>query len=192
MIAIVDLGIGNYANVARATAGEITSDPYTIGRSEKIILPGVGSASAVANALESVRGTLMDRINDGTPVLGICLGMQLLTSESQEGDVKGLGIFDGITRKMTSEYLPHIGWNTLITRKDHGILKGVNSGSYFYFIHSYSVLVDEELVVAKTEYRGEDFPSVIAKDNVVGVQFHPEKSSDAGRKVLDNFIRGVD
>lgn len=190
MISIVDLGIGNYANVAKATGGKITSDQYDIARAEKLIIPGVGSASSVAGKLSELRGTIEEKIAEGTPVLGICLGMQLMTSMSTEGNVPGLDIFGGTTDRFKFGRETHIGWNTIRKEREDPLLEGVENDTYFYFVHSYRVYVDSQYIIATAEFNGEVFPSAISKENVSGVQFHPEKSSTAGKRVLANFAKG--
>lgn len=189
MIAIVDLGIGNHANISRATGGKITSDPDEISRSDKIIIPGVGSATSVARKFHELKYPIRDRVDDGIPVLGICLGMQLLTDLSCEGGVQGLGIFRGKADKFSHGAKNHIGWNTIRKVREHDLIYNIPQDSFFYFVHSFRVYIESEYVVASTEFNGESFPAVIVKENVMGTQFHPEKSSYFGRQVLQNFAK---
>jgi len=188
MIAIIDLGIGNLSNVKKAVNGIITDRAKDIEKADKIILPGVGAFSAVMEKLNPLRSVIIDSINRGKPFLGICLGLQLMFESSEEGKGKGLGIFKGEAVKFKNVRVPHIGWNSIIKVKESKILKGVKNGEYFYFVHSYFVRPeDSEIVVAETEHQGFCFASVVEKDNVFGVQFHPEKSGEAGKRILENF-----
>ncbi len=190
-IAIVDLGIGNLANVRKALGGVITNDPYEIDRAEKIVLPGVGNFGAVMERLEPLRGVILDTINEGKPFLGICLGMQLLFEESEESPgSRGLGVFEGKVVRFRGVRTPHIGWNQVFPSKECPLFEGIKEGAYFYFVHSYYVNPrDEEVVAAKTDYESMVFTSAVCKDNVFGVQFHPEKSSKNGLRLLKNFRR---
>lgn len=194
MIAIVDLGIGNLANVRKALGGVITSDPYEIERADKIVLPGVGNFGAVMKRLEPLKGTILDAINEGKPFLGICLGMQLLFEWSEESEGKGLEVFKGNVVKFRGVRVPHIGWNQVFPAKECPLFEGIKNGSYFYFVHSYYVNPqDKEVIAAITDYESKGnkvvFPSAVCKDNVFGVQFHPEKSSKNGLRLLENFRR---
>ncbi len=191
MIAIVDLGIGNFSNVAKAVGGKVTANQYEIEKAEKIVLPGVGSFHTVASELERLRGVLLDRIGEGIPVLGICLGMQVLTEESEEGSGKGLGVIPGRTVRLPGKRLPHIGWNSVSVEKSRPLFEGIDDNSYFYFVHTYRIDVPEEFVQASSEHDGKVFPVAIKKDNIYGVQFHPEKSGESGKKLLRNFSKMV-
>ncbi len=196
MIAIVDLGIGNLANVRKALGGVVTSDPYEIERAEKVVLPGVGNFRAVMERLEPLRGVILDAINDGKPFLGICLGLQLLFGESEESPgSKGLGVLRGNVVRFRGVRTPHIGWNQLWKRRDSPLFEGIKDGAYFYFVHSYYALPErEEIIAGVTDYgskgRGVVFTSAVWRDNVYGVQFHPEKSGRNGLRVMANF-RGL-
>ncbi len=191
MIAIVDLGIGNLANVRKALGGVITNDPYEIERAGKIVLPGVGNFGAVMERLEPLRGVILDAINEGKPFLGICLGLQLLFEESEESPGSmGLGVFEGKVIRFRGVRTPHIGWNQVFPSKECPLFEGIREGAYFYFVHSYYVNpLDEEVVAAKTDYESMVFTSAVCRDNVFGVQFHPEKSSKNGLRLLKNFRR---
>ena len=195
MIVIVDLGIGNLANVRKALGGIVTSNPYEIERAEKLVLPGVGNFGAVVERLEPLRGMILDAINDGKPLLGICLGLQLLFEESEESPEKpGLGVFKGRAVRFREVRTPHIGWNQLWKRKDCELFEGIHDGAYFYFVHSYYAVPEEDVVAGVTDYESKEnkvvFTSAVCRDNVYAVQFHPEKSGRNGLMVMRNF-RGL-
>lgn len=192
MIAVVDLGVGNFANVEKALDGTVTSEPDKIEAADKIVLPGVGNFGEVAEKLEPLREILLERISGGTPFLGICLGTQLLFPSSSEDDGRGLGILDGEVVALPGDVAPHIGWNQVLPENETPLMEGIEPGTYFYFVHSYRVKPDsDDIVTGATEYRsnGEvrSFPSAIGKDNLLGVQFHPEKSGEAGLRIMNNF-----
>ncbi|MFW6376241.1 MAG: imidazole glycerol phosphate synthase subunit HisH [Thermoplasmatota archaeon] len=189
MIAIIDLGIGNLSNVKKITGGRITRDKDTIESSDKIIVPGVGNFSSVMNELEPLKDTLISSIKDGKPYLGICLGMQILFGDNEESGTKGLQILDGDVVSFREELRPHIGWNTVIQKEECELMKGIEDESYFYFVHSFYIDLDEDIAVTEHsdgKFR-KIFPSIICRDNIYGVQFHPEKSSEAGIKLIKNF-----
>jgi len=198
LIAIIDYGMGNLASVKNAFLklgyeAEITSHPDEILAAEKVVLPGVG---AFADAIKNIRDlgidkTLFEVVKRETPLLGICLGMQLLLTESDEDGIhKGLDIIPGRVEKFNIPAIykvPQIGWNSIEIKPASKILAGIPSGSYFYFVHSYYVAPEDEAVVAaRTEY-GINFVSVIEKGRIFAAQFHPEKSSEMGLKILKNF-----
>lgn len=191
MIAIIDYGAGNVASVANALASlncdyTITSNEFDILKSDKIIFPGVGEASYAVKQLHKLNLFTMLRVCK-KPLLGICLGMQLMADHSREGDVMGLGLFPGSTEKFDSEIskVPHMGWNSINIKKESKIFNGISSGEKFYFAHSYYLPVSE-LATSLTNHN-EDFTSAIEKNNYYGVQFHPEKSGNTGLKLLKNF-----
>jgi len=187
VIAIVDLGIGNLANVKKALGGTITSDPYEIERAEKIVLPGVGNFGAVMDRLEPLRGLILDAINDGKPFLGICLGLQLLFEGSEESPGKpGLRVFRGNVVRFRGVRTPHIGWNQLWKKGDCPLFEGIKDGAYFYFVHSYHAVTEKSYVIG-TSYYGYEFVSAVQRENVYGFQPHPEKSHDHGLKIVENF-----
>ncbi len=190
MIAVVDLGIGNLANVRKALGGVVTSDPSELRKADKIVLPGVGNFGAVMRKLEPLRDVILDAIDSGKPFLGICLGMQLLFEWSEESEGEGLRVLRGNVIRIRRGRVPHIGWNQVHLIRECPLFEGVRSGSHFYFVHSYHVNPeDPEVVVGLTDHEGYLFPSAIWKDNVFAVQFHPEKSSRNGLKVMENFRR---
>ena len=198
MITIVDYGMGNLRSVEKAFAylgyrARVSNDPASIEEAAGIVLPGVG---AFGDAMQELKEggfvePLRDAVGDGKPFLGICLGYQLLFDESEESPgVMGLGILPGrVARFPGDEKVPHMGWNDARFMKRHAVLEGVEEGSFFYFVHSYYVVPrnpDDRLTV--TGY-GIEFASGVARDRLVAFQFHPEKSSASGLRILDNFAR---
>ncbi|MBS4029981.1 MAG: imidazole glycerol phosphate synthase subunit HisH [Clostridiales bacterium] len=201
MIVIIDYGMGNLSSVQNgfAEAGFetlVSSDPAEIAAADGLVLPGVG---AFGQAMENLRRDQLDQVvlqraAKGVPLLGICLGLQLLFDRSKEmGDFSGLGLipgeivlFDGPLK------VPQIGWNQLDVKRSHPLLDGINNGDYFYFVHSYHARPDREDVILATADYGIDFPAVVQKDNVYGIQFHPEKSSRLGLRILANYGRLVE
>lgn len=198
MIAIVDYDAGNLKSVSKALdalgqENRITGDPKEILSADKVILPGVGSFGDAMTQLKK-RGldlVLKETAEKGTPLLGICLGLQVLFESSEESPgVEGLGILKGhILRIPDSEGLkiPHVGWNSLHLQNEGRLFKGLKEDSYVYFVHSYYLkAAEEEIVKATTEY-GVTIHASVEKDNVFACQFHPEKSSTVGAKILTNF-----
>ncbi len=202
MIAIVNYDMGNLESVARAfrhcgAEALLTSNPEEIARAAGVVLPGVGFFDEAMRNLKA-RGldALLTRraLKDRVPFLGICLGFQMFTKHSEEGDAAGLGWIDGITRRFRFDDLekplkvPHMGWNALRTRKDSPLLAGIGADSCFYFAHSYYVSCTEEDAVLATTSYGTEFVAAVARNNLFGVQFHPEKSHRAGLQMIANFI----
>lgn len=198
MISIIDYGMGNLRSVQKAleSIGEeaiITSDKEQIEKSEGIILPGVG---AFPDAIENLKSKGLDEalkyaVSKGKPVLGICLGMQLLFSEGEEvKQCDGLGFIQGKIERLYGDVkIPHMGWNSLKIEKKCAILEGIDEGSYVYFVHSfYAEMTNKENLNATTFY-GMDVPAVVSDNNLFGVQFHPEKSGDVGIQMLKNFAK---
>lgn len=200
MIAIVNYGIGNLDSVARAfqkvgAETVITTAPAELERAEGIVLPGVGSFDQAMNTLrECELLSVLDRrvMREGTPVLGICLGMQMFSRRSEEGVTDGLGWIDGATLRFTldtSQFkIPHLGWNDIQRLRDSVLFRDVREDAPFYFAHSYHVVCrDNGDVLARTEY-GVSFVSAIERGNIFGTQFHPEKSHANGLCVIHNFV----
>ena len=201
MIVTIDYGMGNLKSVQNAFAAVgykmvITDDPNQIKKASALVLPGVG---AFRDAIKSLRAKkideeLIEAIREGKPFLGICLGMQLLFAFSEEGGLfKGLNIIPGRVKRFSSLVkCPHLGWNKIkfthnSNRNINPIFKGVLDESYFYFVHSYYCEADNQKIIYSTTDYGSVFSSSIWKDNLFGVQFHPEKSSTSGLKILKNF-----
>lgn len=204
MIAIIDYKMGNVASVAKAFESigakvEVTANKNKLARAKALILPGVGAYSAGMKNLRKLKliPEIEKSIKAGKPFLGICLGLQLLFTTSEEhGTHKGLNIIPGKVVKFKSDLkIPHMGWNTITKVTSHqspvtsDLLKGIKDGSYFYFVHSYYVRPKKrEYIMANCTY-GRNFACVVGKENVFGIQFHPEKSSDFGLKILKNFCK---
>ena len=193
--AIVDYGVGNLKSVANAMAyigleTRISGEAGELERADAIILPGVG---AFLDAADKLRQTGLDKAllaqAGRKPVLGICLGMQLLFDWSEEGrHCEGLGLVGGSVERIETGFkLPHIGWNSLSFQNDSPLFRGLDDGTYVYFVHSYcGHAAREEDVIARTQY-GPSVVAAVARDGVYGCQFHPEKSGDAGLQILKNF-----
>lgn len=200
-IVIVDYGMGNLFSVKKKIERIIgnvivTSNSDEILHASKIILPGVGHFSKAMSNLKNLG--LVDALNKavlekGTPVMGICLGMQIMAKQSEEGDAAGLGWFNAEVVKFDVDdklkyKVPHTGWNQITNKKESRLCKGIENGTEFYFVHSYHIrLNDESDALHETEYES-NFVSAIEKKNIVGVQYHPEKSHELGERMLRNFI----
>ncbi len=192
---IIDTGCANLSSVKFAfdrlgVNAKISKDIQEIKSADKLLLPGVGTAIAAMDKLKE-RG-LIDVIKNATqPMLGICLGMQLLTEYSTEGNVQTLGVMDSRTEQIadTGLPLPHMGWNKVRYATDHPLFDGIAQDSHFYFVHSYAVLPNEH-TIATTDY-GVPFSSALGCQNFFGVQFHPERSGENGAKLLKNFVENI-
>jgi imidazole glycerol-phosphate synthase subunit HisH len=192
MIAIVDYGAGNISSVKKAlehlgAESQVTSDPAVIATAEKIVVPGVGHFSRCQSLNENLRTSVLEGIAAGKPFLGICVGMQWLFEGSTESPkTPGAAIFSGqCSRFPASVKSPHVGWNQIEVSGDSRLLRGIESGAFVYYTHSYRAPVVEGSV-ACTQYGG-TFSAAVERDNVFGVQFHPEKSAATGLKILENF-----
>ena len=199
MITIVDYGLGNLNSIQNMfryidVESEISSDPDYISKATKLLLPGVGAFDAAMSKLEEsnlIEVLKTKVIKEQVPVLGICLGMQLLTNGSEEGVLPGLGWIEAETIKFrfdTGEKVPHMGWNEVEKSTSSSLTENLEHDSRFYFVHSYHVQVAHQSnSILKTNYGHIDFDSAIQHNNVYGTQFHPEKSHKFGMKILSNF-----
>jgi glutamine amidotransferase len=196
-IAIVDYKMGNLRSVEKgfAAAGVegvvVTDDPRVLARARGIVLPGVGAfRDAAANLASSgLREVLLERVGEGVPLLGICLGMQLLASVGlEDGEWQGLGLVPGRCERLPGGVkVPHIGWNTVSYPRRSPLFNGIEDGSAFYFVHSYHLMPDDAAAVIGVAEHGIPFAAAVASGNVFGVQFHPEKSSERGLALLRDF-----
>jgi len=195
-VAIIDYGVGNLRSVQKAFAATgceavVSGEESELRTAERLVLPGVGAFAACMKALEE-RGfdrLVRDRTREGTPLLGVCVGMQLLFEESDEfGSTAGLGLLKGRVRRFSNGLVvPHVGWNRIHHTRPHALFEGVADGEFCYFVHSfYCEPGDARVIAGETEYGGR-YASVVAKENVCGVQFHPEKSQEVGLRMLRNF-----
>lgn len=198
MIAIIDYGLGNLRSVKNALDrlnidSMISRDPLVLKRSDSLILPGVGSANeGMTNLRKSNLATaIIEEIRSGKPLLGICLGMQLLFDTSEEGNTKCLGVIRGEVKKYRKERkVPQIGWNEVImTKSNEKFLDNISSNRFFYFVNSYYCIPKDRSIIGGMSSYGESFASIIVKDNIVATQFHPEKSGKPGFQLLNNFCR---
>lgn len=200
MITIIDYGMGNLGSIKNmlkkiGVDSKITSDINEITNAKKLILPGVGAFDRAMENLKSLK--LIEVLNkkvliDKIPVLGICLGMQLLAKNSEEGILPGLGWVDANVLKFNLDKalkVPHMGWNLVTKKKEHPLFENMHSEPRFYFVHSYYFKCNDSWdIMTNTEY-GNDFTSAVSKDNIMGVQFHPEKSHKFGMRLLENFAK---
>ena len=199
MIVVIDYGMGNLRSVLKAFERLsvdviVSSAKDEINKASKIVLPGVGHFERGVQRLYNLDLVeILNRkvINENIPVLGICLGMQLMTNFSEEGSGNGLSWIDAKTVRFNfhNNYIkvPHTGWNNIIEKKDHSILNGLNNMNLYYFTHSYYVVCNSSEDILTTTSYGVDFVSSFQKENIIGMQFHPEKSHEAGLQILKNF-----
>ena len=194
MIAIIDYGMGNLRSIHNAltkVGGDpvIVSDSRDLSGADGIVIPGVGSFGDAMRNLTPFADRLFDSVDSGTPLLGICIGMQVLFDRSEESDSAGFGLIKGdVVRLPEGVKIPQMGWNELTIHRDTDLLAGIDDGDFFYFVHSYyCVPEDPGIIIATTDY-GVDLACVVSKENVHAVQFHPEKSSKKGLRLLENFV----
>ncbi len=196
MIAVIDYHVGNLGSVTNAFKRlgmevEVTNDPDVIRQADGIILPGVGTFPVAMKNLEECHliDVLKEVKEQGTPIMGICLGMQVLFEKGYEiHETQGLGFLKGTVGLMeVDDKIPHMGWNQLVFQQDHPILKNIKENDYVYFVHSYCASCPDDELVAYANYGGKKITALVAKDNVIGCQFHPEKSGEVGKKILLAF-----
>jgi len=191
-ISIMDYGVGNLHSISkgleRAGANvQMVEDPEELLEAECIVFPGVGAFGAAMEVLRPVLPGLRKKVKDGTPTLGICLGMQILFEKSEESKGEGVAVIKGTVRRLRRGRIPQMGWNEVVPRSDR-LFEGVPEGSQFYFANSYICLPAENVTIADTVY-GVRFASAVRKGAILGVQFHPEKSGPPGLRLLGNFVR---
>ena len=207
MIAVIDYGMGNLRSVWQAlvhvAAGRrevvVTSDPAVVAAAERVVFPGQGAMPDCMREIDArgLRPTVLDAATN-KPFLGICIGLQMLFEQSEEGDVPGLGLFAGCVRRFPAERMttpegvrrkvPHMGWNEVAQNRPHALWQGIDDGARFYFVHSYCVDPADRACVVGTTRHGILFTSAVARDNIFAIQCHPEKSARAGLALLSNFI----
>ncbi|HKR21236.1 MAG TPA: imidazole glycerol phosphate synthase subunit HisH [Pyrinomonadaceae bacterium] len=196
-VAIIDYGVGNLRSVEKAFAAMgceavVSADEQVLREAERLVLPGVGAFASCMKGLQE-RGfdsLVRERAASGTPLLGVCVGMQMLFEESAEfGSTPGLGLLPGRVHRFQNDLIvPHVGWNRIHQKQKHALFAEIEDGSFCYFVHSfYCEPADESVVAGETDY-GARYASVVALKNVCGVQFHPEKSQDVGLRMLKNFV----
>ena len=200
IITVIDYQAGNIRSVEKAleksgASVKVSGKASDLEKSDAVVFPGQGScdSSMVNLRNQGLDEVLVEWINSGKPFMGVCLGLQLLLEESDEGDERGLGVLEGRVEKLPEgQKVPHMGWNSVRFTTDHPVFKGVSQNSYFYFVHSYIAVPKASSIIAgHTEY-GRDFCSAVAFDNVVAVQFHPEKSGENGLNIYKNFVSYVE
>ena len=199
MVVIIDYGMGNLKNVYNALKylnipSKISNEISEIKSSDKLILPGVGAFNKAMYNLNDMGLTdvIKDKVNKGTPLLGICLGMQMIFEKGYEnGECDGLGFIDGqvkILEPKEKVKIPHIGWNRLEYNNQNDLIKGLEEDSFVYYVHSYAATnVKDENLIGFSNYGGIKVPSIVCNDNIYGTQFHPEKSGEVGLRILKNF-----
>ena len=194
MIAIIDYGMGNLRSIHNAltkVGGDavIVSDSRDLSDADGIVIPGVGSFGDAMHNLTPFADRLFDSVDSGTPLLGICIGMQVLFDRSEESDSAGFGLLKGdVVRLPEGVKIPQMGWNELTIHRDTDLLAGIDDGDFFYFVHSYYCVPGDPGIIAATTDYGVDLACVVSKENVHAVQFHPEKSSKKGLRLLENFV----
>jgi glutamine amidotransferase len=202
-VAVVDYGMGNLRSVAKAIEKvapaariEVTADPARVAAAARVVVPGQGAMPDCMRELNRLGlAAAVVKAAAEKPFLGICIGLQMLFEHSEEGDVPGLGLFPGRVRRFPAELtqarglkVPHMGWNRVAQNRPHDLWRGIENDARFYFVHSYYVdPVDREVTIGSTEY-GIPFTSAVARANIFAVQFHPEKSAQAGLQLLANFM----
>jgi imidazole glycerol-phosphate synthase subunit HisH len=202
MITIIDYGSGNLKSIKNGFSrigveAYVSGDVREMEKADALILPGVGAFGNAMKNLKSYETTIHQHIESGKPFLGVCLGLQVLFTKSQESkEVEGLKVFEGDVLRFPDSLkeeglkIPHMGWNNLQIQNECPILKGVGS-EYMYFVHSYYVQPEDESIIAATVDYGVDVPAVVCQDNIFATQFHPEKSGTMGLQILKNFVKMI-
>ena len=190
-LTLLDYGVGNIHSIKKCferagAAVTVETDPLKILSARALVLPGVGAFGKVAEQIAPFRKELRARLEGGLPAFAVCIGMQILYESSDEGEGEGLGLFPGRVRRLRHQRLPHIGWNS-VRHAGQGPFEGVPREAFFYFVHSFAPSECTAPCVATTDYGG-SFAAASVGKNVWGVQFHPEKSSDVGYRVVQNFV----
>ena len=198
MIAIVDYGMGNLFSIYNALAKvnatpELVSEPQGLARADGVVVPGVGAFGKCMEQLSKFGGALSDVRKAGTPILGICIGLQVLFEKSQESPgALGLGWIPGeVVRLPEGVTIPQMGWNNISIRRSVDLLEGIADGDMFYFVHSYHCVPKDRSVIAATTDYGTEVTAMISNDNLAATQFHPEKSGQKGLRILENFARST-
>jgi glutamine amidotransferase len=197
-IAVLDYGSGNLHSVSRALAAvggdvTVTADADDVRSADALVIPGVGHFGQCVGTLRDagLDRAVVDFVASGRPVVGVCVGMQILFDDSEEAHEPGLGVLPGRVRRLPdSVKVPHMGWNTVVWRAPHHLTAGIPDGTYFYFVHSYAPEDTGADVIGVSEH-GRPFAAVAARDNVFATQFHPEKSGDAGLQLYENLVKAV-
>lgn len=195
MTVLIDIGIGNLHSAQKAFErfgpATLTADPDLIARADRLVLPGDGAFPACRRALLPVEEALREAVARGAPLLGICVGMQLLATRGHEfEEVEGLDYVPGDVVRIEAPGLkvPHMGWNDLVVTGDHPVLAGIATGDHAYFVHSWHMRVADPACALAHADHGGPVTAIVARDNVVGAQFHPEKSQRAGLRLIENFL----
>lgn len=195
-LAILDYGVGNLHSIRKAferagAQARLTSDPKRLLDADGLVLPGVGAFGDAAERLAPYKESLFEALNDGAPLLGVCLGMQLLFEDSDESPgAEGLGYIRGSVRRLHHEKLPQIGWNVLAMVDEEPLFAGLSEGSHVYYVNSFACEPREPVTIATSTY-GQTFTAGVRKRNAWGLQFHPEKSGQVGLRMVENFVRFV-
>ena len=198
-VAIIDYGVGNLRSVEKAfgvtgCAAVVSSDERVLYGADRLVLPGVGAFAACMNALTE-RGfdeLVRERVAESIPLLGVCVGMQMLFEESEEfGTTRGLGLLPGRVRRFSEDLVvPHVGWNRIRQRVAHPLFEGIEDAAFFYFVHSYAAPLDSGVTIGEADH-GVGFAAAVAKASLFATQFHPEKSGDAGLALYESFVKEV-